>query len=136
MAHEKSCGAVIFTKKEGRLLFLLIASRVGTWGFPKGHMEEGESETETALREIYEEVGIRPTLIKGFRTCDQFLLSRGRKQVVYFLGQYENQDIHPQETEISQAVLVEYEDAMKRLQFDGAKRVITEAYTFIQNHRL
>ena len=50
--REKSCGAVVIrTGGEGRR-YLLTRSKKGVWGFPKGHMEAGETEHETALREI------------------------------------------------------------------------------------
>lgn len=54
MKNEKACGAVI--KKEGKIL--LIFQQNGFWGFPKGHVEEGETEAETAVREVFEETGL------------------------------------------------------------------------------
>ena len=55
MLHEKSCGAVLFTTEKGIKKFLLVESNY--FGFPKGHVEENETEQETALREIKEETG-------------------------------------------------------------------------------
>ena len=46
MKYEKSCGAVIF---EGDKV-LVIQQVKGHWGFPKGHVEDGETEVETAIR--------------------------------------------------------------------------------------
>ena len=50
MAFEKSCGAVVFTRVGGELRYVLAQSLRGHYGFPKGHVEPGETETETALR--------------------------------------------------------------------------------------
>ena len=60
MKKEFSAGAVIFREEKGRILFLLIYSaRNRVWGFPKGHVEAGESEKDAAKREIKEETGLR-----------------------------------------------------------------------------
>ena len=64
---EVSCGAVVYTRRNGQLLFLLIQSLKGIWGFPKGHMEAGETETQTALREVLEETGVQVRLMPEFR---------------------------------------------------------------------
>ena len=57
MKREKSCGALVYRiTQSGQKELLFIKHRHGTqWSFPKGHMEEGESEVQTALREVKEE---------------------------------------------------------------------------------
>ena len=88
---EKSCGAVVFTRREDGVRYVVIENVGGVVGFPKGHIEEGETETQTALREIYEEVGLRPRLCDGFREVDEHPIP-GRdviKQIVYFLAEYD-----------------------------------------------
>ena len=74
MKIEKSCGAVVFTRVNGEIKYLLIKSVTGFYGFPKGHVEIGESETQTALREIFEEVGLRVRLIPDFRREDEYYI--------------------------------------------------------------
>ena len=68
MLHEKSCGAIVYRKYHGNLEILLIKHvNSGHWSFPKGHVEAGETEVETALREIKEETGIDVIIApKGF----------------------------------------------------------------------
>ena len=51
MKKEKSCGCIIIKDDE----VLLIKHNKGHWDFPKGHMEEGETEKQTAVREVKEE---------------------------------------------------------------------------------
>ena len=74
MQHEKSCGAVVFTRTDKGVKYLLIANLKGIYGFPKGHVEAGETEEQTALREIREETGLRVTLVPGFRAVDEHLI--------------------------------------------------------------
>ena len=57
--REKSCGALVYRKKQDKYELLLIKHRYGGhWSFPKGHVEQGENELQTALREIKEETGL------------------------------------------------------------------------------
>lgn len=134
MQYEKSCGAVVFTRRNGQIRYVLAQNLEGYYGFPKGHMEAGETETETALREIREEVGLSPRLIEGFRTCDEHPLPKKpgvMKQVVYFLAEYEDQEIVFQKEELMSAPLVSYEEAMALFVFESSKRLLTEAHAFL-----
>ena len=68
MGYEKSCGAVVFRRYHGNTELLLIKHTAGGhWSFPKGHVEKGETEEETAVREVYEETHIQIDLCPGFR---------------------------------------------------------------------
>ena len=134
MNYEKSCGAVVFTIVDNCIKYLLIQNRNGIYGFPKGHVEKGESETETALREVYEEVGIKVKLIDGFRTEDEYLISKKSniiKHIVYFLGEYYNQKFNYQKEELSDAKLVDYETAVTLFQFESSKRILKEVNDFL-----
>ena len=134
MKYEKSCGAVVYTKIAGMIKYVLIRQTNGSWGFPKGHMESGETEEQTALREIYEEVHLKVSLRNGFRTTDQYALPGKEnviKQVVYFCAEYSEQDILPQESELLDARLVPYTEALQLLTFESAKRILKEAHEFL-----
>lgn len=138
MKTEKSCGGVVFTRQGGEIRYLIIRHLGGHCGFPKGHMEAGETEEQTAIREIREEVGLRVSLIDGFRAEDTYLL-HGKpgveKQVVYFLAEFQGQQICIQPEEIKASYLVPYEDALALLPFPEAKRILTEAHQFISKNR-
>ena len=86
---QKSCGVVPFRRAGVEPEFLLLFQRgSGTWSFPKGHMETGETEERTALRELFEETGFRTRLIPGARAATEYRISSvARKQVVFFLGE-------------------------------------------------
>jgi len=136
MLTETSCGAVVFTRKNTDILYLIIESTEGFFGFPKGHMEDGESETETALREIKEETGVDSAILEGFRTTDAHPHVReGRptvmKEMVYFLAEYEDQAPVPQEGEVNSLKLMTYNEAMAAFQFESSRRILTEANDFL-----
>ena len=134
MEFEKSCGAIVFTEENGQRKYVVIRSVGGDYGFPKGHMEPGESERETALREIWEETGLACTLVDGFRAQDAYPLPNKpgvRKQVVYFLAEYSGQEIRLQPEEISGAYLVPFSRALELLPFPEMKRILKEAHGYL-----
>lgn len=138
MSKEKSCGAVIFTRDNGVLKFVLIKDLEGNYGFPKGHMEENETEQQTALREVKEETGLSVEIIDGFKTFDVYLVYRNKvvKTVIYFLATYSNQTLVAQKGEVVAVTLLPFKQCLKALRFKGAKRVLSEAYDFILENKL
>lgn len=130
MKQEKSCGAVVFTCIDGEIKYVLAQALGGHYGFPKGHMEPGETEEETALREIYEEVNLRPELIPGFRAVSEYYIPEAdsHKQVIFFLAEYRNQQIICQKEELRSAPLVSYEEALELLAYEENKRILADAH--------
>ena len=134
MIYEKSCGAVVFTRMNNEIQYLLIRNLTGIYGFPKGHVEQGETEEQTALREVFEEVGLAVKLVSGFRCEDEHPIPQKEntmKQIVYFLGEYSNQEFTYQKEELTDALLTDYETSMTLFQFDSSKRILTEANNFL-----
>jgi len=135
MKMEKSCGGVVFTRRDDEILYVIIRHRGGHCGFPKGHMEPGETEQQTALREIREEVGLNVSLVSGFRTEEQYALP-GKpgtmKQVVYFLTEFADQNPTPQPEEIARVYLLPLKEALRMLPFPEARRILTEADQFLR----
>lgn len=133
MIYEKSCGVVCFTRVDGEIRYVIAQARDGNNGFPKGHVESDETEHETALREVYEEVHLRPTLIDGFRETIEYDIARinVHKQVVFFLGEFYDQKIIWQKEELRKAMTVPYEEAMALLQHPENRRLLTLANAFL-----
>ena len=114
MLHEKSCGAVLFTVEKGIRKFLLVESNY--FGLPKGHIEENETEQETALREIKEETGVDAKIIPGFRETVNYRLPNGNvKEVVFFIAEYAPQQYTVNRTELRGITLLTYDKAIKRI---------------------
>jgi len=86
---HKSCGVIPWRENRGQREYLLVLEEFSKcWSFPKGHMEAGETEVQTALRELFEETGLTARLDTGKTAIIEYLISpAARKQVVFFLGE-------------------------------------------------
>ena len=86
---EKSCGVLPYRIVDGQKEFLLVFETFSKcWSLPKGHMEAGETEVQTALRELFEETGLTAKLDAGRCASIEYPISSfARKQVVFFLGE-------------------------------------------------
>lgn len=95
---EKSCGVLPWRDRDGKREFLLVfESYSKCWSLPKGHMEAGETEEQTALRELWEETGLAAKLDASRRAAIEYPISDiARKQVVFFLGQVEGEAALPE----------------------------------------
>lgn len=134
MIREKSCGALVYREKQEHLELLLIKHRSGGhWSFPKGHVEAGENELQTALREIKEETGLDVRLLDGFRqSVEYFPKPHVKKQVVYFLAHPDADDtVHKQEEEISEYKWCLLDDADEMVTFKNDKNLIRAAKRFL-----
>ena len=132
--YEKSCGAVVFTRTVEGFRYVIVQSLAGYYGFPKGHCEGDETEEETALREIAEETGLTVRLIPGFRCEDIHPIPQKPgiiKQIIYFLAEYDHQDVCYQREELSEACLMTYETAMNAFQWESSKVILTKANDYL-----
>lgn len=137
MQHEKSCGAVVFTRTDKGVKYLLIANLKGIYGFPKGHVEAGETEEQTALREIREETGLIVQLENGFRQCVEYYPKPNvKKQVVYFLASLTDPTAQPipQKEEVSELRWMNTEEANTLVTFRNDRRLIDKAKEFLNSN--
>ena len=134
MNWEYSCGAIAFTRRDGRILYAIVQELAGAYSFPKGHMEGDETEMETVRREVFEEIGLVPTFIEGFRGEDEYdLLEKPgtRKKVVYFLTELGDEPLAPRPGEIKRISLLTCEEAMQCFEHESTRKVLREAYQYI-----
>ena len=132
MKKEKSCGIVVFNKDK----VLVIKHNKGHYGFPKGHVEENETEHETAIREVKEETNIDATIIGDFREVITYSpKDKVLKDVVYFLGIPTSFNIKRQEEEVSKALFIDYEMALNLITHDDERNVLKKAIKYYKEKR-
>lgn len=124
MKYEKSCGAVVFDGKK----VLVIQQTIGHWGLPKGHVEEGETEVQTAAREIKEETNIDVEINEKYRYVERYSPSENvEKDVVYFVAKKIGGEPVAQEEEVQSIEWLNVEDAIERLTYESSRNVLKKA---------
>ena len=102
----------------------------GEYIFPKGHLEPGESQLEAALREVAEEAGIQPRVLKSLRdTSYQYRLPGGswrQKRVSWYLMEAEDEQVKVDGHEISWGSFVPVEEASSLLTHDLDRELLAE----------
>ena len=130
---EKSCGAIIYKYENGGLRFLISKHKQGHYSFTKGHVENNETEVETALREIKEETNLDVKLDTGFREINTYSPRLGSiKDVIYFIATPTSDDLKIQEHEIIEALWLNYEDSLKTITNDSDKEILKKAYAYLK----
>ncbi len=159
MPVEKSAGAIIFRKEEGKVYYLLLhyptqaKRRVGDegklqrrqtsstdskkeyWDLPKGHIEKGEEIEGTVRREVEEETGLKNIeLVEGFKeTVKYFFRVKDKnilKFVTFYLAETKTKEVKISEEHIGFEWLP-YKEALKKLTFKNAKGILQKANDFL-----
>lgn len=91
MPIEKLGGTIVFSRENGDVYIALVHDVFGYWTLPKGHINDGESETAGTERAVSEEIGI-PVEIKEKLGNNEYVASHPekgkiRKQVIYYLAE-------------------------------------------------
>lgn len=131
--YESSCGAVVFRNDANEKKFLLIRNkRSAHWGFPKGHIEPGENNEQTAIREVLEETGINIRVLPNFKKCSEYTIQgRIEKSVSIFLAETDDVEYTIQPEEIAECGWFSYYDALKTLNYDNDKRILEQAKQYL-----
>ena len=127
MVDEKSCGAIVYNE-EGKIL--VVQHNAGHWDFPKGHVENGETEIETATIEVKEETNIDIEIIdEKYRYTIYYSPKENvNKMVVFFLAKNKSEDTIKQDAEIKNIGWYSYDEAMDILTYNDAKKLLKMSY--------
>ena len=142
--REKSCGIVPFREVDGEIRYLVISSAVTKrehWEFPKGGVEEGEREIETALRELWEETGVKDVrVLPGYREPIRYIYRRPEglvsKQVVYFIARVADPAVTLREVEAKDYRWANYAETRKLLRHANARALLERCHAFITGRPL
>ncbi len=133
MRKEKSCGALVVRRGKEEAEILLIKHNGGHWAFPKGHVEAGETEEQTAVREVREETGLVVKLDTRYREMVTFSPApRTLKDVVYFAATVVSGTETPQLSEVSDVRWVPFSKAERYITFGNDRHLFHKMQAFIQ----
>jgi len=144
MPKEISAGAVIF-RRDGEIKYLLLHKGAGgiykdSWTFPRGLVEAGEDEERAARREIGEEAGITSLeFIPGFREVTSWFYRRDGKTIykeaIFYLAETKIEEVKISSEHIG-CLWLNFEDALTRSTFKGARKVLEKANEFLLKHNV
>jgi 8-oxo-dGTP pyrophosphatase MutT (NUDIX family) len=138
--YEKSAGCVVFLDKSGKRFYLLLHKEASaqykeSWSFPKGLVEKGEDDKDTARRETQEEAGITDLeFFPGFRERVHYMYmkegERVSKDVIYFIAKTSQFQAKVSE-EHSGYEWLPYDNALNRLTFKSDKEILVKAEAYL-----
>lgn len=133
MEKEKSCGAIVINKNNK---ILLVHHNEGHWDFPKGHIENRETEEQTAIREVKEETNIDIIINNKYRYTTSYSPKENvMKEVVYFLAQNIDEDKNPQLEEVSEVKWFTFEEAMNTITYENSKEILNKLKRDIEEEK-
>ena len=102
------------------------------WSLPKGHIEEGETPEQAALREVAEETGIESSIERALGVIDFWFMAGGKrihKTVHHYLFRETGGTLAPQESEVDEVGWFPLSEIVERLAYPDEKKLIarTEA---------
>jgi len=135
LPQERSAGIIVFKRdNQDKPIYLLLHYEEGHWDFPKGRMEEGETEMEAARRELQEETGLDDVeFVSLFNEKINYKLLREGKEtyktVQFFLAETLNDEIKLQEDPIEHLDFkwLYFDKALEQLTYDNAKELLKKA---------
>lgn len=131
---EYSAGAILYTKIDNEIHYLLIKDFHNNWGFPKGHLENDETFKQAAIREIKEEVGIDVSVNSTFITELVYKMPNGiEKHSLYYIAEFAKQVPNRQLEEVQEIKILKYDDAYDLLTFDNMKQTLKQAHKYIKS---
>ncbi len=133
--YERSSGAIVYRFIGGELTFLLIKNnRSSNWGFPKGHIERGETTKDAARREVLEETGVHAIFLPDFASKSEYTIQgKVEKTVTIFLARTEDVDTKIQREEIEDYAWLNFRKAMDRLKFSNDRNMLKSANEFLKS---
>jgi 8-oxo-dGTP pyrophosphatase MutT (NUDIX family) len=136
---ETSAGGLVLDERgpEPRGALIGRVDRRGRllWSLPKGHVEQGETEPETAIREVFEETGIRGEVLGKLGTIDFWFVADGRRvhKTVhhYLLVATGDLELSDEDVEVSEVAWVPLPEIAERLAYADERRLLEKVPTVL-----
>jgi 8-oxo-dGTP pyrophosphatase MutT (NUDIX family) len=129
--HHRSAGGLVV---RGATILLISTQQGRRWQLPKGHIEDGETPEQTAVREVREETGVTGRVVAALPEVEYWYVEKGtlrvHKRVDFFLLEYESGDAADFDTsEVAGAGWFGWDEGLAKLSFENERRVAELART-------
>ena len=117
-------------KNNPRVKYAKRIDEVSAGGLPKGHIEEGESPEEAAIREVAEETGIKSEITRSLGVIDFWFMASGKrihKTVHHFLFTEVGGKLAPQVTEVDDVAWFPIEEIVSKLAYPDERKLIAKS---------
>ncbi|MGB3482738.1 MAG: NUDIX hydrolase [Mycobacterium sp.] len=142
--HEISAGGLVIDGLDGPLE-AQVAALIGRtdrrgrmlWSLPKGHIEQGETAEQTAIREVAEETGIEGKVLAALGSIDYWFVTEGRrvhKTVHHYLLRFSGGELSDEDVEVTEVAWVPVNELPSRLAYADERRLAEVAGELI--HKL
>ena len=132
MIEATSCGGVVLFRGKILLLYKNFKNKYEGWVLPKGTVESGEEFKDTALREVFEETGVRASIVKYVGSSDYTFNvpdDTVEKEVHWYLMMAESYYSKPQREEnFVDSGYYKFHEAYHLLKFANEKQILEKAY--------
>ena len=139
--HEVSAGGLVVDgidrPREEQLAALIgRLDRRGRmiWSLPKGHIEQGETAEQTAIREVAEETGIHGHVLAALGSIDYWFVTEGRrvhKTVHHYLLRFSGGELCDEDVEVTEVAWVPITELSRRLAYADERKLANVAHELI-----
>jgi len=139
--HEISAGGLVIDGIDGPREDQLAAligrmDRRGRmiWSLPKGHIEQGETAEQTAIREVAEETGIHGHVLAALGSIDYWFVTEDRrvhKTVHHYLLRFSGGELCDEDVEVTEVAWVPVTELPQRLAYADERRLAKVAHDLI-----
>ena len=125
MSSEIEAAGGVVVDEDGRVA-VVHRPKYDDWTLPKGKLDPGETSEEAALREVWEETGLRCTLVRELPSTEYTVRDRS-KVVRYWLMSVESDPGFAANDEVDELRWLSPADAVELLTYDRDKGVLEAA---------
>lgn len=134
---ETSAGGVLINEERTKVALIGRLDRRGRllWSLPKGHIEEGETPEQTAVREVAEETGLLGDIIRPLGTIDYWFVAERRrihKTVHHFLMTERGGELSDDDVEVTEVAWVPLDQLEERLAYADERRLVLKALDLLE----
>ena len=135
---ETSAGGLVVDGDRQQAVLIGRLDRHGKllWSLPKGHIEDGETTEQTAVREVKEETGISARVLASLGTIDYWFVAERRrvhKTVHHFLLEAFGGELSDEDVEVTEVAWVPIAELETRLAYTDERALVRKARQLFDN---